>query len=225
MYTRACTSCMPELVCVTISAARVRYSSTRTRQIHRAWLETARIFPTISRKKSDTTNTHNYTYLASRTSRYCKMPLSAWTRATITGILVALAPSPGISTGEPCTSDQQCMNGTDWRCVEAPAGIKGAPCTLDYGYNTTGECVCSSEGSHAVCVGGSYAEPTAGAKQYLVIGDSVSMGYFGTLKNNLTSVGIAIFVLVYCMSSCLCSLWLSFSVWLPSLWSVVAVRT
>ena len=37
----------------------------------------------------------------------------------------------------PCTAEESCFNTTQWRCVEAPEGVEGAACMLDYGYNTT----------------------------------------------------------------------------------------
>lgn len=99
--------------------------------------------------------------------------------------LVVLAALSGSTAAAGCTSEDECYMTKNWRCVEAPAG-QGSPCTLDYGYNTTGTCACSDAGSHAVCVPGVYPSATKGRKQYLVIGDSVSMGYFSALKANLS---------------------------------------
>ena len=64
-------------------------------------------------------------------------------------------------------------------------------------YNTTGTCACSDAGSHAVCVPGVYPSATKGRKQYLVIGDSVSMGYFSALKVST----IAIILTPHCFTS------------------------
>lgn len=43
----------------------------------------------------------------------------------------------GPATPVPCTAEETCFNTTEWRCVEAPQGVEGAECMLDYGYNTT----------------------------------------------------------------------------------------
>lgn len=95
------------------------------------------------------------------------------------------APPPPAPVG--CTSEDTCYNTKAWRCVPAPAGVVGAKCTLDYAFNETGQCVCSSEGPHATCAAGQYPPATAGKKQLLVIGDSVSEGYFPSLSANLSA--------------------------------------
>ncbi len=102
----------------------------------------------------------------------------------------------------PCTAEEVCYNTSAWRCVPAPQGVAGAPCTLDYQYNATGTCVCSSEGPYATCVNGSYAAPTPGAKQVLVIGDSISMGYFGTLQTNLRCGSLLHACVRVCVRAC-----------------------
>ena len=120
------------------------------------------------------------------------------------GVVVAVLSSTAVLAKPvdyvPCTAEETCYNTSAWRCVEAPAGVAGAACTLDYGYNTTSTCVCSSEGTHATCVNGTYPPPTGrhahgrnggngdAVKQLLVIGDSVSLGYFGTVQTTLEYV-------------------------------------
>merc|ERR1712194_188102 len=74
-----------------------------------------------------------------------------------------------------CTSEEQCYLTPNWRCIESKVGT---PCVLDAGYNLTGHCECGIQ----PCVKLSAPAPSPGAKQYLVIGDSVSEGFFGTLQ-------------------------------------------
>eukprot|EP01079_Euglenida_sp_SAG-EU17-18_P007978 gene7978-1424_t len=60
-------------------------------------------------------------------------------------------------------------------------------------YNTTGTCICSDSGVHATCVQGKYPAPTSPAhKQYLVIGDSISLGYFASLKANISQSSLLV---------------------------------
>lgn len=56
------------------------------------------------------------------------------------------------------------------------------PNITDYQYNETGNCACQTQ----ECVPlPSQQPPRPGKKQYLVVGDSVSMGYFSSLKESL----------------------------------------
>ena len=85
-----------------------------------------------------------------------------------------------------CSSDERCLALSDptlWRClvVEGNATNGVSPCTVDAGFNRTGVCRCGTQ----QCKPGSYATPTAGLQQYLVIGDSVSEGYFAYLRDSL----------------------------------------
>jgi hypothetical protein len=122
-----------------------------------------------------------------RNPNLADMPSPTWAVAGCAVVVVAAAAAAaGVSDPVPCTAEETCYNTTDWRCVEAPPGVAGAACTLDYGFNTTGTCVCSDQGPFATCVNGTYPAPSPGAAaQLLVIGDSISMGYFGTLQQNL----------------------------------------
>jgi len=74
----------------------------------------------------------------------------------------------------PCTADEDCLS-TNLRCLPSPGG---APCTLDYAFNETGTCACLPQG----CDTFTYASATPGKKQWLVVGDSISMGYYGPLS-------------------------------------------
>ena len=89
------------------------------------------------------------------------------------GALPRAPPAPA-----PCTADEDCLS-TNLRCLPSPSG---APCTLDYAFNETGTCACQPQG----CDTFTYAPPpTPGKRQWLVIGDSISMGYFGPLSSAL----------------------------------------
>merc|ERR1712086_17197 len=85
-----------------------------------------------------------------------------------------------------CRNDDECLQLKDpalWRCVVQTNNVSNAlPCTVDAGFNKTGLCACGTQ----PCIIGNYSEPT-GIPQYLVIGDSVSMGYFPYLHANLSS--------------------------------------
>lgn len=58
---------------------------------------------------------------------------------------------------------------------------------LDYQFNETGFCACGDTGKEGACVPGVYPSADKGKIQYLVIGDSVSMGLFKTLEANLSA--------------------------------------
>ena len=79
----------------------------------------------------------------------------------------------------PCTADEDCLS-AGLRCLPSPGG---APCTLDYYYNVTGQCACLPQ----ACDTFSYPPPTPGRKQWLVIGDSISMGYAPPLSSLLAA--------------------------------------
>ena len=76
-----------------------------------------------------------------------------------------------------CTADEDCLS-LGLRCL---VSLGGAPCTLDYAYNATGTCACLPQG----CDTFNYAPAKPGKKQWLVIGDSISMGYLGPLATTL----------------------------------------
>mmetsp|Transcript_33133 Transcript_33133/g.100191 ORF Transcript_33133/g.100191 Transcript_33133/m.100191 type:complete len:713 (-) Transcript_33133:78-2216(-) len=84
-------------------------------------------------------------------------------------------PSGDVSVTQGCMADEQCLNRSDgaFRCLKAVPGDPNAhPCTLDYGYNTTGMCTCQTE----ACTSLSPPAPKSGATQAMIIGDSVSNG-------------------------------------------------
>lgn len=73
-----------------------------------------------------------------------------------------------------CTAEQDCLGTSTPRCLPTPGG---APCTLDYAYNSTGYCACGTQ----ECVALTGSNSTA-LKQLLVIGDSISLGYLAPLS-------------------------------------------
>jgi hypothetical protein len=77
----------------------------------------------------------------------------------------------------PCTADEDCLS-VGLRCLPSPSG---SPCTLDYEYNETGTCACLPQ----TCATFSYAPQQSEKKQWLVIGDSISMGYTSGLASIL----------------------------------------
>ena len=81
-----------------------------------------------------------------------------------------------------CTAEEDCLAIPETpRCLSAAAGA-GAPCTLDYAFNETGFCACGAQ----ECVPLTTASRSPQLKQLLVIGDSISLGYFNALSANLT---------------------------------------
>lgn len=86
---------------------------------------------------------------------------------------------------KPCTADEDClMDPVAFRCLSTDSsGASGLPCTLDYGYNTTGICACSAE----PCVPLSSSPPRTKLPQVLVIGDSISNGYTGRVAKLLVN--------------------------------------
>eukprot|EP01116_Phalansterium_solitarium_P013654 TRINITY_DN31057_c0_g1_i1.p1 TRINITY_DN31057_c0_g1~~TRINITY_DN31057_c0_g1_i1.p1 ORF type:complete len:276 (+),score=59.19 TRINITY_DN31057_c0_g1_i1:163-990(+) len=84
-------------------------------------------------------------------------------------LIFASTGSLGTPPDQGCTSDQMCYQTPNWRCLSSPG--TGLPCTLDQGYNLTGTCSCATES----CA--NTTQPTTQKKQYLMIGDSISMGY------------------------------------------------
>eukprot|EP00730_Choanoeca_flexa_P015762 TRINITY_DN7311_c0_g1_i2.p1 TRINITY_DN7311_c0_g1~~TRINITY_DN7311_c0_g1_i2.p1 ORF type:complete len:280 (+),score=13.06 TRINITY_DN7311_c0_g1_i2:2-841(+) len=95
-------------------------------------------------------------------------------------VLLTLATAVLFCCAQHCQSDQDCLhNAQDWRCL---ASNSGAPCTLDQGYNMTGLCSCQSE----ACEPTDSPQTTTKA-QYLMIGDSVSMGYRSYVQSALNA--------------------------------------
>ena len=72
-----------------------------------------------------------------------------------------------------CTADEDCLS-AGLRCLPSPAGT---PCTLDYAFNETGTCACLPQ----ACDSFTYAPASPGKKQWLSIGDSISIGSLGAL--------------------------------------------
>lgn len=107
-------------------------------------------------------------------------------------VLLSLLPAVASAAVTPCDNDGDCYRTTDWRCLPTTAAAGGRPCTLDYQFNETGFCACSSTGPEGTCVPGSYPAAEAGKVQYLVVGDSISMGYFPTLKAKLQTTHQAV---------------------------------
>lgn len=102
--------------------------------------------------------------------------------------ILALASAFRTAWSVGCTADEQCYLTSEWRCVEdrwplVPA--EASPCVLDRGYNLTGYCSCGQQR----CSNLTAPSPSPNKKQYLVIGDSVSNGYFKTLKDTLEGTG------------------------------------
>jgi hypothetical protein len=101
-------------------------------------------------------------------------------------LLILLATAGTTTAVIPCTSDDDCYLTKDWRCL--PSTDQGAAkCTLDYQFNETGTCACGSTGKEGVCVPLKPPPAAQGKLQYLVIGDSVSMGYTPQLTKNLSA--------------------------------------
>ena len=99
----------------------------------------------------------------------------------VTGTLflssLALACATRASAPSPCTADEDCLS-AGLRCLPSPGG---APCTLDYQYNETGTCACLPQS----CAKFSYVPQQFEKKQWLVIGDSISMGYLADVASLL----------------------------------------
>ena len=68
-----------------------------------------------------------------------------------------------------CTADEDCLS-LGLRCLPSASG---APCVLDYGYNLTGVCACQPQ----PCENFTYSKADPDKRQWLVVGDSISMGY------------------------------------------------
>ena len=66
------------------------------------------------------------------------------------------------------------------RVSQAKAESGASACALDYQYNESGFCACQ----HQACVPLNSSKTTK-KKQLLVIGDSISNGYFGALQKLL----------------------------------------
>jgi arylsulfatase B len=77
----------------------------------------------------------------------------------------------------PCTADEDCL-AAGLRCLPSPGG---APCTLDYAFNETGTCACLPQECRAF----TYAPPQPGRRQWLQIGDSISLGLLPDLAAQL----------------------------------------
>ena len=73
-----------------------------------------------------------------------------------------------------CTNDMDCIPLGE-RCLPDPAG---SPCVLDYAYNETGTCACKTQ----ACVLPTYPAALPGTKQWLVAGDSISLGQLASLS-------------------------------------------
>lgn len=75
-----------------------------------------------------------------------------------------------------CTADEDCLGTPNWRCLQA-SGTNGSPCVLDYAFNETGYCSCQPQS----CVVNTAGQTTTNP-QMLVIGDSISLGFFPFLS-------------------------------------------
>lgn len=97
-------------------------------------------------------------------------------------LLCATALAPGAAPG--CANDAECLQlGSAlqlWRCRESNAS-DAKFCALDCCYNKTSTCACMDQ--QCVPLLGKPSRPKN--KQYLVIGDSVSMGYLKSLEAEL----------------------------------------
>jgi len=89
-----------------------------------------------------------------------------------------------------CANDDECLKLNDptaWRCRNS--SLPGStPCALDCCFNTTGMCSCVDEPCIPLA-----APPKTSKKQYLIIGDSVSMGYHKVLASTLEAQGWDVF--------------------------------
>ena len=91
------------------------------------------------------------------------------TRAAATTSSAALLLSLfALSSSLNCTSDMDCIPLGE-RCLPSPAG---SPCVLDYAYNETGTCACKPQ----ACVLPTYPAALPGTRQWLIAGDSISLG-------------------------------------------------
>lgn len=95
--------------------------------------------------------------------------------ALVSATTALAAPPPA----QGCTADEDCIS-AGMRCLPSKGGL---PCVLDYAYNSTGFCACLPQ----ACENFTYARASRGKKQWLVIGDSISMGYLGPLQAALKS--------------------------------------
>eukprot|EP00051_Salpingoeca_urceolata_P027972 m.484268 g.484268 ORF g.484268 m.484268 type:complete len:756 (-) comp23280_c0_seq1:62-2329(-) len=91
----------------------------------------------------------------------------------------------GSNLGKACSADQECLSdAVNWRCLETPG--TGNPCVTDSSpHNTT--CTCSPQQCEPLVW-----KPSTDKPKYLMIGDSISMGYratvFGALDASYESV-------------------------------------
>lgn len=91
--------------------------------------------------------------------------------------LLSVTSLVAIAAGLSCTAEDDCLSTPATpRCLSVPKG-QGAPCVLDYGYNSTGYCACGSQS----CVPLTVANHTS-KKQWLMIGDSISLGQEGAAQ-------------------------------------------
>jgi len=79
-----------------------------------------------------------------------------------------------------CTAEDTCLGTTTPRCLPVPGGI---PCTLDYQYNESGICGCSTQSCTPYNGNNNTALP-----QVLLIGDSISLGYQSAVTNALHNI-------------------------------------
>lgn len=95
--------------------------------------------------------------------------------ARMSGLLLLLAAAWHLTSvaAVGCTAEDDCLAVAGApRCLPVTkTSDPGLPCVLDYGFNTTGFCACNSE----PCVALTSANKTT-RKQWLMIGDSISMG-------------------------------------------------
>ena len=107
--------------------------------------------------------------------------------ATATAALLSLAAAASGSDVRAvvgCTSEDDCLALPDTpRCLQAAAAAPPAlRCMLDYAYNESGWCACGSQS----CVPLTSSNATA-RLQWLVIGDSISLGLLGALSAAVTA--------------------------------------
>ena len=92
--------------------------------------------------------------------------------------LSAVAASAAAVVG--CTSEDDCLPYSSTpRCL--PAAVKAppaSPCVLDYAFNTSGWCACAAQPGGCVPL---TAPNSTAKKQWLVVGDSISLGYLPPL--------------------------------------------
>lgn len=134
--------------------------------------------------------------------------------------LVVGSRAASVSWGPACSQETTCFGTAFPRCLDSGADKVGSPCTLDYKFNETSLCSCGVEACVPLNGTNSTSKP-----QYLVIGDSISLGYLDSLTSSLSSE----YEVVHAPGNCDNVNWgvMCLSGWLganPARWDVVSVN-